>query len=70
MVLSISGHTNKRTAQFYPLVIFSNKRPKTREGKPQDFNEKKTAANNFLLGQFLSVFSDFLGTFSPIKEDL
>ena len=67
MVLSISGHKNKRTAQIYPLVIFSNKRPTNREGTPQDFNEKKTAANIFLLGQILSVFSSFLGTNSPIK---
>ena len=38
MVLSISGHKNKRTAQINPLVIFSSKRPNTGEGKPQDFN--------------------------------
>ena len=66
-VLSVFGYTNKRTAQIYPLVIFSNKRPNNREGTPQDFNEKKNSRKHFLLGQFLSVFSSFLGTISPIK---
>ena len=60
MVLSISGHTSNRTAHIYPLVIFSNKKPKNRERTPRDFNEKKTTANVFFhqgkFSRFILVF--------------
>ena len=49
MVLSVFVYTNKGTAQIYPLVIFSNKRPKNREGTPQDFNEKKNSRKHFFI---------------------
>ena len=72
MVLCISGHTNKRTAQTYPLVFFSNKRPNNRGGGGGGGGRhkilmKKNSRKYFLLGQILSVFSSFLGTTSAIK---
>ena len=59
MILSIPGHTNKRTAQSYLLVIFTNKRPKNRQGTPRDINEN---SSQYFLGQKLSDFLSFLRT--------
>ena len=64
MILSIPGHTNKRTAQSYFLVILTNKRPKNRQGTPRDINEN--CSQNFL-GQKLLDFLSFLRTTSPIE---
>ena len=59
IVLSISGHTDDRTPHIYPLVIFSNKRPKIRQGRHEILMKKNSRKYFFYYSKyflFLLVF--------------